>query len=176
MKTQLPNGENGTAQGNSRKTIEQLHELVQKHEVCYEVWPEYLMVQGKRVQVGFGLELSGTHGHGSGRVLPGCPKCEQIFEVLRQIAEWIRPQEGRPSRYDIQPFDRSLHEAPKRGFRPEVALTLKILHWQGGDLPVDPCEGLCLKEMRGKLAELGVPEGHWRSGQDQPQRPRKVKD
>jgi hypothetical protein len=176
MKTQLPNGENGTAQGNSRKTIEQLHQLVRKHEVCYEVWPEYLMVQDNKVQVGFGLELCGTHGHKSGQRLPGCPQCQQTFEDLRHIANWIMPREERASRYDIQPYDRALREAPKRGFRPEVNLTLKILHREGGDLPVDPCEELCLKEMRGKLAELGVPEGHWRSGQDQPQRPGKVKD
>lgn len=148
--------------GNTQEDIKQLKELVLEHQVCYEVWPEYLMVQGKRVQIGFNLELCGTHGHESSHPLPGCPQCQEVFEDLRKMAEWIQPREKRASQYEIQSFDRALHKAPKREFRPEVALTLKILHRQGFDQPVDACEELCLKEMRTKLAALGVSEGRWR--------------
>ena len=150
----------------TREGIEHLKGLVLKHQVCYEVWPEYLMVRTKKTQVGFSLELSGIHGHKSvGRPLPGCPQCQQVFEDLQVIAEWIQPREKRASQYEIQSFDRSLHKAPKREFRPEVALTLKILHRQGFDQSVDACEERCLTEMREKLAKLGVKEGVWRANQ-----------
>lgn len=149
-------------QENEQASVERLRDLIQRHRVCYEVWPDYLMAGEKKVQVGFELQLSGTHEHPDRSTLPGCQRCEQVYEDLREIAEWIMPREERASRYEIQPFDRSLHQTPKRRFRPEVALTMKIMHRHGFDQPVDKCEEMCLKEMRRKLADLGVLEG--RSG------------
>jgi len=153
------------AQADSQPSIERLQDLIQKHRVCYEVWPAYLMVEGKRVQVGFELELCGTHEHEGDQFEPGCPQCHQTFDDLQQIAEWVKPKKARASRYEIQPFDRALRETPKRGFRPEVVLSMKILHRHGFDQPVDECEEFCLKEMQTKLRELGVPEGSWHSHQ-----------
>jgi hypothetical protein len=145
---------------NSDETIERLRELTHEHQVCYEVWPEYLIAQGRRVQVGFQLELCGIRQCEGEPLTPGCQYCYETFEDLRKIAEWILPQERRPSRYEIGIFDGSIHSASKRRFRPEVVLNMKILHREAFDQPVDECEELCLKEMRQKLAELGVPEGN----------------
>jgi hypothetical protein len=142
--------------------MERLRELVRRHQVCYEVWPECLVVNGHLTKVGFLLELSGIHGKGVGHVLPGCNHCRATFEDLRQIAEWIMPEEERDSYYDVQPFDNALRETPKRKLRPEVVLGMTILHRHGFDQPVDHCEQKCLKEMRQKLTELGVHEGEWK--------------
>ena len=49
--------------------------------------------------------------------------------------------------------------------RSEVSLNIKIIHRHGFDQPVDDCEQMCLKEMRRKLAELGVKEGDWKEGE-----------
>ena len=146
----------------SDKTVEQLKDLVEMHQVCYEIWPELLIVEGQQVKVGFDLELVGTHEHGTSTMSPGCPRCIRTFDDLRQIAEWIMPKEERPSRYEIEPFDRALHESAQRKFVPEVVLSMKILHRHGFDQQVDACEERCLKEMRGKLAELGVRASEWR--------------
>ena len=86
----------------------------------------------------------------------------RTFTELRRIAERIMPEEGRPSRYEIGPWDGALRYTPRRGLRPEVTLTIRILHRHGFDQPIDNCEKRCLKEMRDRLAELGVPEGRWR--------------
>ena len=146
-------------------TIERLRELVEQHQVCYEVWPEMLAVKDKTLKVGFLLELNGTHGHDAhaDQILPGCEHCHSTFADLCQIAEWIMPKEGRASYYDVQPFDNALRETPKRRFRLEVVLGMRILHRHGFDQPVDECEEMCLKEMRQKLKELGVHEGNWQS-------------
>jgi hypothetical protein len=38
-----------------------LRELVRQHQVCWEVWPAYLINRsGKQVQIGFKLELTGA--------------------------------------------------------------------------------------------------------------------
>jgi hypothetical protein len=140
-------------------TINQLKDLIQRHQVCYEVWPENLVVNGQLVKVGFALELEGTHENPVNEVMPGCAHCQEIFKDLQRIAEWIMPVEKRPTTYEIQPFDRAIRYSPKRKRRSEVRLTIKIIHRQGYDQPVDECEELCLGEMRRKLAALGVLEG-----------------
>ena len=144
------------------ETIKVLKDLIHKHKVCYEVWPENLAVTGQLVKVGFDLELEGTHEHLENRVLPGCLHCEEVYKDLERIAEWIMPTEERPTTYEIQPFDRAIHYAPRRKLRSEVSLNIKIIHRHGFDQPVDDCEQMCLKEMRRKLAELGVKEGDWK--------------
>ena len=80
------------------------------------------------------------------------------------------PKEERASRYEIEPYDHALHESPQRKFVPEVVLSMKILHRHGFDKPVDECEERCLKEMRSKLAELGVRAGEWRPTKSEAQR------
>ena len=99
--------------GDSQHAAERLKDLVERHQVCYEVWPEELMIT-ERTKVGFLVELNGVHGEGAEHVVPGCKHCYSTFEDLRQIAEWIMPAEERASYYDIQPFDNALREAPRR--------------------------------------------------------------
>lgn len=144
------------------ETIHELKDLIHKHKVCYEVWPENLVAEGKLVKVGFDLELEGTHEHPGSEVLPGCLHCQEVYRDLQRLAAWIMPTEERPTTYEVQPFDRAIHYAPKREMRSEVSLNIKIIHRHGFDQPVDDCEQMCLKEMRRKLAELGVKEGAWK--------------
>jgi hypothetical protein len=104
----------------SNETVKRLKDMAEMHRVCYEVWPELLIVKGQQVKVDFDLELVGTHEHGTSTLSP--------------------------------------------------VLSMKILHRHGFDQPVDECEERCLKEMRSKLAELGVRAGEWRPIKSQAQR------
>src|SRR5262245_27952467 len=78
---------------------EELKELVKKYQVCWEVWPEYLMVDGNKQQVGFELVLAGAHQEGA-HPTPGCPKCLDLFQHLKRIANWLLPDEERQSMYE----------------------------------------------------------------------------
>ena len=153
---------------NPESTPSRLLEIAEKHQVCYEVWPERSVAQGRKIQIGFELQLCGTNSHvaaeGDHQPIPGCEYCLSTYEDLRQIAEWILPRDERPSRYEISAFDRALHVAPhSRHSRSEVVLTIHIMHRADFNRDVDDCENRCLKEMRGRLKQLGVYEGKWRS-------------
>lgn len=150
--------------GSAAAVAARLGDIVRKHAACYEVWPEWSLDGGRRVKVGFELQLCGTNArcaaHETFHHVPGCHSCRQTYEDLKEVAEWMLPNERRASRYEIQTFDRALHIAPRgRGARSEVVLTVKILHRHGFNDPVDACEELCLREMRRKLADLGMKEG-----------------
>ena len=138
-----------------------LKDLVRHFQVCWEVWPEELFVGNEKRQVGLALELCGTHGPGGQPHEPGCPDCQRVFAALHVIAGWILPMERRPSFYELAPFNPSLRYSPARGNRPDVTLTVKILHRRGFERPVDDCEIRCLKEMEQRLKELGAGEHHW---------------
>ena len=138
-----------------------LADLVNRYQVCWEVWPEYLVVGGKERQVGFELELCGTHQPGTEHIGPGCPACRRIYSALRSVADWILPQDERPSRYEIGPYDQAIRYSAVRGNRPDVTLSMRIVHRTGFDQPVDTCEVRCLKEMKQRLAELGAGERQW---------------
>ena len=82
-----------------------LRELVERYRVCWEVWPESAMVDGRVRQIGFELELSGTHPQEVKNPSPGCHYCKQVFGALLRIAEHILPpNSGQPSEYNIDPF------------------------------------------------------------------------
>jgi hypothetical protein len=62
-------------------------ELVQRYQVCWEVWPEYLTIDQTMRPVGFELELSGSDK--GIEFNPTCPECSQIRWALEAIASWI---------------------------------------------------------------------------------------
>lgn len=141
-----------------------LSDLVAAHKVCYEVWPEkHLGPNGKICQIGFELTLIGTHYNPEHLPWPGCDECYKVYQDLHNIAVWILPKEKRDSRYEVQIFDSAMRRTPKRKFRSDIELTIKILHREGLEGPVDACEIRCLNEMKTKLRELGVTEGEWRA-------------
>jgi hypothetical protein len=89
----------------------------------------------------------------------------KIYEDLSRIAHWIIPKEEFDTLYEIGVFDASIHYSSKRRFKPEVILTIKILHREGFDRPTDSHEVRVLKEMEEKLERLGARKGSWGSQQ-----------
>lgn len=150
---------------------DRFREIVRSHQVCYEVWPEWSTKDGRKIQIGFELQVCGVNEHAGqtgNHPVPGCPHCFHTYGELRQIAEWVLPVEERPSRYEIHGFDRALHQAPsKRQRRSEVVVTIVIMHRSDFNRPVDDCESLCLKEMRQRLSQLGIREDLWRKDERQ---------
>ncbi|HKZ78259.1 MAG TPA: hypothetical protein VJ124_08035 [Pyrinomonadaceae bacterium] len=152
--------------------MERLRDIARNHQVCYEVWPERSVEHGSKIQIGFELQLCGTNSHVAAKgeqPVPGCEYCQSTYEDLREVAEWILPQDERPSRYEIGGFDRALHVAPgSRHSRREVVVPIHIMHRTEFNREVDECENRCLKEMRGRLNQLGICEGKWRSDAEKP--------
>jgi len=135
-----------------------LTELVREYKICCEVWPEYLLVDGERRQVGFELELLGSHSSDTYDLDPICPMCKRARAALLAIAGSIVPRPLNAVRYEIDTHSQSIMCAPRLGNRPFVTLSIHILHKHGFDQPIDACETDCLKQIRGHLEELGVRE------------------
>ena len=150
--------------------VTRLKHIASRHQVCYEVSPDWSITEGRKVQIGFELDLCGVSSNDKClHPVPGCPYCWGAYDEIREIAESILPRDERPSRYDIQGFDRALHMAPSsRRRRMEVLVRIVIMHRRDFNRPVDDCESRCLKEMRENLAQLGIHENYWRDDQTNP--------
>jgi hypothetical protein len=154
--------------GSAAEEEARLRDLAARIGARYEVFPDTEVVDHQIVRVGFELQLYALHEHEHerGAQIVG-PECFKAYDELREIAEWIMPTASRPSRYEIEDFDRALHAEPGTSELGEIRLTVKILHRRDFFAPIDACEETCLEEMKEKLARLGVREGLRRAEQPQ---------
>ena len=151
------------AAGEAALTSEALRQIVLRHGVCYEVWPEWSASSGRARRIGFAISLCGVNENRSDQHdVPGCPRCWRTYQELCVVAEWITPEQERTCRFEMAAFDRAWHVAPNtRQARNETVATIRIFHRRNVHARIDECQEQCLDEMRQKLAELGVRENVW---------------
>jgi hypothetical protein len=137
--------------------IEALRDIAKERHVHFDVEPEMVIRGSERLKVGFRVRLWAVHRKNA-RALPGCPKCLALVEELRTIADAIVPPTGRATTVEVEPFWPGLYDSAVVPSADEVALSLRLFHREGLDQPIDGCEERCLKEMRGRLRSLGIPE------------------
>lgn len=138
-----------------------LQELVERFQICWEALPDYYYVKKEKRQIGFTVELTGTHERGVEHPEPGCQHCRHVRLALQEVADWVLPKEKRDSDYDIVPYDQSIQYNAARKFRPEVSLRIWIRHQSGFDREVDACEVRCLNEMKQRLRDIRAQQGKW---------------
>jgi hypothetical protein len=148
--------------------LSKIKDLVQRFQVCWEVYPEQVLTTGEIRKVGFSLELYGTHEPDTEHVSPGCEHCRPVQAALREIAQWILPREKRPSMYEVSVETQALSYSRERGNRPDVRVTIRILHRTDFEKPVDECEVRCLKEMEQALGDIGACKSVWRPARQVP--------
>lgn len=143
----------------STAPMDVLADLVRRYQVCWEVWPEYAQIGQNRRQVGFELELLGSDRDLS-EFDPGSPKSLAIHAALEAIVEWVLYKEEGVT-VEIGQSDQSLCCSPTRGNRPDVSLSIKILHGADFESPVDACERSYLEKAKTRLRQLGAYEHQW---------------
>lgn len=137
-----------------------LQEWVRQHRVTWELGAWQELVDHRPTTVGFELRLFAQHGPHSG-ASPGCEQCVSLHERLRAIALAAFPQEHRPTKYEIEPLHASFHLRPESEWKPELQLTVHIVHRDGYLRPLDECEKRCAEEIQKTLRALGVQPRTW---------------
>lgn len=144
-----------------------LRELVKDHGVAFELHPAFSLPSGKRVQVGFDLELYGAHDgeHGPKKGEVACEGCAQVWDHLREIAAEVVAADGNGDGiYRVDPFRPGVTVATRRKGadgqnREDVELVLEIRSRGEHVEDLDPCEEKCVKPLVESLRELGAREG-----------------
>jgi hypothetical protein len=146
---------------------EALQDIVLRHQICYEVWPGWSGCGGRASRFGYCVTLCGVNDRVEcvrGDHVPGCPHCGLTYDEIRKIAEGITLKEQPDCRFQIEPFDRACHIAPRqRWSRNEILVNIRILPSHNVDGPVNESHRRCLNELRVELKKLGVREGGWQT-------------
>jgi hypothetical protein len=135
-----------------------LAELVRNYNICCEVRPKYLGAGGARRQVGFDLELLGSHSSDRYHLDPTCQMCELVRGALLAVTGRIVPRSGGFVRYDVNAHLNSVIWTSALGNRPFVTLSIRILDGQRFAPPMDPNQIAPLIQIREHLEELGIRE------------------
>lgn len=123
------------------------------------------MITTGACQVGFEVDLLGTHVDPSHPLTAGCDECGRVFEALREIAESALAGIEPDTEYEMpRYYDGSLHASRKQRGREDVALTIELRHRVGFDRPVDAAEVRCLQQIEARLHALGARQGSWPAG------------
>ena len=133
-----------------------IRELIQRFHVCWDVWPEYTFIKHEKRQIGFELDLSGTHEGGEGHPEPGCEKCLDTYQALLRIAETVLPTSNPDITQQFEPYDQGIHYSHRRGNRPEILLRIRIIHRKAFDQPVDDAQVAYLEDLQRRLEEWGI--------------------
>jgi hypothetical protein len=134
-----------------------LMELVERFRVCWETFPEVICIDRETRQVGFALELYGTHepedvDHHTQR----CYHCQRVFAALHVIADWILPRERKASMYEAEVSSPSTSHSPARQIYLGPTFTIRIVHREGDERAAHDSETQWLKELEECLKELGA--------------------
>jgi hypothetical protein len=136
-----------------------LAELVQRYQVCWEVWPEYSAAANGVRQIGFELELLGSDSGGN-EPDPCSAESAAIHAALRAIARWILEREDKV-RLRVDESSQSLCYSPVRRNRADVTLSITILHRTASEEPADEEENKSLERTKSRLRELVAFEHQW---------------
>lgn len=174
MATITENNQNiQNSQGVEPNGVARIKSLVQRFAVCWEAHPEQAVVtvdqKGQALgvkrelrKIGFSVELYGTPELGAENVSPGCNHCRRVQSALQEIADWVLPREEHQCMYEVEIDTQSLSYSRVRSDRPDVRVTIQILHGNNWDQPIDECEVCCLEDMQRALRDLGACEVAWR--------------
>jgi hypothetical protein len=129
-----------------------------EHRVAYEIAPLLEMRRGEKLQSGFTLSFYAAApmetAAGRERQVAG----RRLREELVALATAVAPAADRTARVELEP-PRTAVLRPENEFKPEVALTWRIL--LSGDAPVTAEDRDRLSLVEKRLAALGCKRGRW---------------
>ncbi|MBZ5663252.1 MAG: hypothetical protein LAO30_01480 [Acidobacteriia bacterium] len=135
-----------------------LQVAVREYGVFWEVWPQFVVEDGEHRQVGFELELIGSHTLDSTHLDPACPTCYRVRSGLLALANAVVQRMALRSRaliYDIDSHPNSIVCSPAFGNRPLVSVSINVFPRDADNHPVDTD---VLDEIKKYLAECGIHE------------------
>jgi hypothetical protein len=139
-----------------------LEDLAKKYCVHAQVWPQYSSVNGERCQVGYEVELLGSHSLDPSHVNPSCPLCLRAARTLLQIANAVIGRDGAQHQSDI-PCEIYTHEgsivcSPRLENRALVSVTIRIVRASDLIEKANERELEKMNSIKRRLSELGIHE------------------
>ena len=136
-----------------------LNAVVRTSDVLLQVWPVYSVRNRERVQVGFELELLGSHSLDPSHLDPCCPKCCRLRAALYGVAGYFAREahlneHGPLSCTVTNPS--SIVCLQRYNNRAFVRISLEIQ--TRSDLSLGPPDIATINQVRARMREAGIRE------------------
>ncbi len=127
--------------------------------VFWHVWPYRTVIDREVRQIGFELELMGSHCLDPNHLDPGCPQCRRIRSALIAVAEHLTndvfPNIQESLTYDIDSHSTSVVCWANRAC---ATVSIIVMHRHAFDRAIDVSDTLVLGTIKQSMAELGIAE------------------
>jgi len=137
-----------------KATPDGLRAFAQAHRVTAQIFPHYEVHDHRCIQTGFELTLlalRSTRCPGD----PGCPECERVHALLREIALAVLPEGWH---HAAEPFEAAFHYRRQTRWRPEIEVVVQMLPYDQTRGKVDEAARHEIAGVRKRLHDLGVGE------------------
>jgi hypothetical protein len=120
--------------------------------------PLHESAAGESVEIGFVLDLHGTHESATDHRERTCQHCANLMLALRIIGDWLFPPQGKCSFCEVQAYNnfvRGDQQGP-----PEVSSTraLRLVSHLGTRCQLGACHVWCMNNMTERLNTIGMVE------------------
>ncbi len=136
-----------------------LSELVTTSDVLLQVWPVYSVRNRERVQVGFELELLGSHSLDPSHLDPGCPKCSQLRAALYGVAGYFARE---AHLNDHSPLSCTVTSpssiACLQRYNNRAFVRISIELQMRSDLSLGPSDVAMINQLRVRMRDAGIHE------------------
>ena len=144
--------------------LDRLKDLVQHHEVCWEVSRiESGTTEGKVLHVGYELLVAGTFNDPDRASDTMRDKVDVVLQALRAIATDLGEHAGLPEEHRIKRYDEGMQSSGTREFRAEARIKLGLLHREGFHVAADDKLAGSLTLLESRLKALGAAKGSWKN-------------
>src|SRR5947207_4784607 len=99
-----PTGKGTVGGSDSERFILALRGIVERFQVTWGVTPLHGSDCGESVEIGFVLDLNGTHKPAANHVGRTCRHCTNLMLALKIIGDWLLPPQGKCSFCEVQAY------------------------------------------------------------------------
>jgi hypothetical protein len=135
-----------------------LRELVEHFQITWAVSPLRECVSGESVEMGFVLELKGTHEPVSGHVGRRCPHCANLLMAMRIIGEWLFPPDGSCEFCELRIFNNFVRGEEDGLSEPCSMKVFCLASHVGARCQLGSCHAWCEATLRERLNRIGSVE------------------
>jgi hypothetical protein len=140
-------------------TTDELRQSVERFKVCWEAFPEMAGANHELRQIGFFVELYGTHDQPNVVPTAGCRYCIPVLQALLAIADFVVPDDWREA-LDAVRAHSGIEYANERGGRPDIVVAVTMIP-RRNRVPDLNAIASCLDAIRRRLQDLGANERSW---------------
>ena len=149
----------GTVGGSdSEGFILALRGIVERFQVTWGVTPLHGSDSGESVEIGFVLDLNGTHKPAANHVGRTCRHCTNLMLALKIIGDWLLPPQGKCSFCEVQAYSDFVRGEQKGQADASSTRALRLVSHLGTRCQLGACHLWCMTKMKARLNRIGSVE------------------